>query len=183
MNKNIIKIILVLLVIISSKVISQTLNLNPGANNPNPNLDKYIGTWKWEANGKTFIWVIKKQNIPIPPFDRNITADIIYGFHKYTEGGAVIENSLDFSNTIFEDKKSTIFGGMGLNGNANFLKGSIEHISKNKKDIDFKIEYIDSTHIKLVSLKNGEGIRFTFPGQAPFDWSISLPQDIILTKQ
>jgi len=40
-----------------------------------------------------YLGIEKKQNIQILPFDKNIKADIIYGFHKYMEGNTVIENS------------------------------------------------------------------------------------------
>lgn len=129
----------------SIKTMSQTLNITSGANNLNTDLDRYVGSWKWEGNGKTFIWVMKKQNIQIPPFDKNIKADIIYGFHKYMEGNTVVENSLEYANTMFGDKKSTIFGDMGVLGTSTTLEGSIKHLTKNRKNVNFIIEYLDPT--------------------------------------
>jgi hypothetical protein len=78
-------------------------------------------------------------------------------------------------------KKNTVVAG-SKNGFPNILHGGIYHKSKNKF-VEFEIEYIDSTHIKLLSLKNKPGTKVTIQGQPPFDWSISLPQNIILTKQ
>jgi hypothetical protein len=72
---------------------------------------------------------------------------------------------------------------MGNKDIPNKIGGGITHISKKNKNIRYEIEYIDATHIKLVSLKNTEGIKLIFPGEPPHDSSISLPQNIILTKQ
>lgn len=188
MNKKSIKTIFVLLIIMSIKVMSQTLNTNPGANNLNANLDKYVGTWKWEENNTSFIIIFKKENIILPPINKNVRADILYGFHKFVNNNSIIENSLDFSNTTYDNKKSSILAGLGREGIGNTLLGSITHLSKNgigggKKTVNFKIEYLNSTHIKLVSLENPQGVKLTRTGQPAYDWSISLPQDIILTKQ
>lgn len=166
----------------------QELNLNYNANNPNPYLDKYTGTWKWEENGKSFTIILKKQNIKIPPFNRNVTADIIYGFHQYIDNNNIVESSIEFSNTNFDAKKLTIYAGVGILCIDSILKGDLTHLSKNgilgsKKSLEFEIEYLDNNHIKLISLKNPQGTKVTITGQPSYDWSISLPQNIILTKQ
>ena len=188
MKNNIIKTIFALLIVLSTKMMSQTLNITSGANNINPNLDKYVGTWKWEGNNKSFTIIFKKENVTLPPVSKNVKADILYGFHKYTDGQLIVENSLSFSNNSYNDGKSSILAGLGREGIGNTLLGSITHLSKygiggGKKNVDFIIEYLDSTHIKLVSLKNPQGIKLTRTGQPPYDWSISLPDNIILTKQ
>lgn len=51
------------------------------------------------------------------------------------------------------------------------------------KNIRMKISYLDSTHIKIIEVKNQEGVRFILPGEAPTDWSIDIPNNVILTKQ
>ena len=94
---------------------------------------------------------------------------------------STIEDSMMFAQTNYIDKKNTVVAG-SKNGFPNILHGGIYHKSKNKF-VEFEIEYIDSTHIKLLSLKNKPGTKVTIQGQSPFDWSISLPQNIILTKQ
>jgi len=172
----------------SITLFGQELNTAPNANNTNPNLDKYMGIWKWEANNKSFTIVLKKQNIVLPPASRNVKADIIYGFHEYTDGLLIIESSLNNVNSTYNDMNFSIFGGLSSFGLNNTLSGNITHLSKNgslgsEKEVDFKIEYIDSTHIKLVSLKNPPGTKLVLTGQPDYDWSISLPQNIILTKQ
>lgn len=183
--KNILFKILAFLTIqlfISNTCMAQELNFTPGAVNPNPNLDKFIGTWKWQSGNKSFTIVLKKQNITLPPINKNVTADIIYGFHQYNNGNEIFESSMSFQSTNFNDKKSTILSLGSISTNYNELNGTISHLSKNKS-VNFEIEYINATQIKLVSLKNPPGIKLVIGNQPDYDWEITLPQNIILTKQ
>ena len=165
------------------QVQSQDLNVNYGANNLNTCQNKFVGIWKWENNGNNFTLNLKKQNISIPPYERNVKADILYGFHKYVKNNEIIENSLNNSTYDYESGKFTLSAGLGVRCSNNILEGSIYHISKNNKRVHFEIEYIDATHIKLVSLSNSPGTKVNISGQPEYDWSINLPQNIILTKQ
>lgn len=151
-----------------------------GDNITNNNLDKFVGTWNWSGNGKSFQLILKKENVLLP-MGNNIKADMLYGFHKYTQNNIVVENSTQYSNTSYTSKKHTV-SGMGDHNIPNKIGGGITHISKNKS-IRYEIDYLDSTHIKLIKLENSPGIKLNVSGQIPYDSSISLPQDIILTKQ
>lgn len=145
-----------------------------------PNADKFMGTWKWQNGNNSLKLTFKKENILLP-FPDNVHADWVIGFHKFVNNGSTIEDSSMFSSTNYVDKKNTIVAG-SKNGFPNILHGYIQHKSKNKS-VEFEIEFIDATHIKLVSLKNRPGLKVSAPGQPPFDWSIALPQNIILNKQ
>jgi len=151
-----------------------------GDNILDPNADKFMGTWKWQNGNNSLTIIMKKENVLVP-FPENVHADWVIGFHKFVNNGAVIEDSTMFSNANYNDKKNSIVAG-SKNGFPNILHGGIYHKSKNKF-VEFEIEYIDATHIKLLSLKNRPGLKVSAPGQPPFDWSITLPQNIILTKQ
>ncbi len=159
---------------------SQTLDITPNAQNINHNIDKFVGTWIWANGNESLVLIFKKENILLP-LEGNIRADILYGFHQYAKNNTVLESSTQYSNGSYLDKKSTLLG-YSLE-NSNKLEGGITHISKNNKNVTYEIEFIDPTHIKLVNLKNPEGIQINFPGQPPYDSSISLPQNIILVKQ
>jgi len=152
----------------------------PGDNILYPNADKFMGTWKWQNGNNSLKLTFKKENILLP-FPDNVHADWVIGFHKFVNNGSTIEDSSMFSSTNYVDKKNTIVAG-SKNGFPNILHGYIQHKSKNKS-VEFEIEFIDATHIKLVSLKNRPGLKVSAPGQPPFDWSIALPQNIILNKQ
>lgn len=176
----------ILIVILSIIITSLTMNCNAqipqdGDNILNSNLNKFVGTWNWSSGGKSLQLVLKKENVKLP-FGNNIYADRIIGFHKYIDNGAAIENSTQYSSEAFSMQGNSTIYGSTENGNSNKLSGSMTHKSKNKS-VNFEIEYIDATHLKLVKLENREGMKINLPGQPPYDWSISLPQNIILTKQ
>lgn len=153
---------------------------NPGDNVLDPHIDKFVGTWKWQEGNNSLTLIIKKENILFPNL-QDIRADWVVGFHKFVKNGVTLEDSTMYSNTTFSDKKHTVSGKTKYN-HPNILVGGIGHKSK-KKYVNYEIEYIDPTHIKIISLKNPEGTRVRAPGEPPFDWSISLPSNIILTKQ
>ncbi len=152
-----------------------------GDNILNNHINKFVGTWNWSAGGKSLQLVLKKENVK-QPFGNNIYADVIIGFHKYMDNGSTIENSTQYSSETFSMQGNSTIYGSTENNNPNKLSGGMTHKSKNKS-INFEIEYIDANHIKIVKLKNRSGMKVTVPGQPPYDWSISLPQNIILTKQ
>ncbi|WP_419867821.1 DUF6705 family protein [Chryseobacterium sp. CT-SW4] len=151
-----------------------------GDNILNNDIDKFVGTWKWEENGSLFKIVLKKDNVKIP-INMDLYGDVLYGWHEYIVNGSIIESNIQYINTPLNDKKYSLFS-MGYKQNPKQIKLGIQHLSKNKS-VDAQIEYIDSNHIKLISIKNYEGMRLNIPGKTPFDWSISLPKNIILTKQ
>jgi len=179
-----IKILLTIVFFNSIQINSQmSINLTSGSKNYNPALDKFIGVWKWENSSDELVFDLRKKNIPLPPYENNIFADGIYGYHKFSKNNQVIENSMNFSGENFNNGKFTLLAGLEYRLNPNELKGHINHISKNNKRVLFEIEYIDATHIKLVSLSNSRGTKVNISGQPAYDWSINLPQNIILTKQ
>ncbi|MFY1044987.1 DUF6705 family protein [Chryseobacterium sp. GP-SGM7] len=175
--KNIIFLIFALFMI---DINAQNTLPQSGDNILDPNADKFMGTWLWQNGNNSLKLTFKKENILLP-FPDNVHSDWVIGFHKFVSNGSTIEDSSMFANTNYVDKKNTVVAG-SKNGFPNILHGGIYHKSKNKF-VEFEIEYIDSTHIKLLSLKNKPGTKVTIQGQSPFDWSISLPQNIILTKQ
>ena len=177
--KNITNIIWLLFIIMINITKAQNYP-QPNTSKTDANLNKFVGTWIWQNGNNSFTLILKKENA-LMPFPENYHEEHIIGFHKYVNNGVVIENFLTVSNTNFSDKKWTIFSSID-NSNSNILSGSIFHATKDKS-VQFEIEYIDATHIKLLSLKNRPGLKVSAPGQPPFDWSITLPQNIILTKQ
>ncbi|MDH6250468.1 hypothetical protein M2347_000195 [Chryseobacterium sp. H1D6B] len=152
-----------------------------GDNILNTSADKFIGTWIWTNGNDSFELILKKENILLP-IGNNIRADALYGFHKYIKNNVEIENSTQYAATTYVQKKSTLLA-IGKDNTPNDLGGVvIIHISKNKS-VKAQIDYIDANHIKLVKVENLAGTKVSFEGQPPYDSSISLPQNIILTKQ
>ena len=151
-----------------------------------PELDKFIGNWYGTKDNKTITLQLKKQKIDFGLLSNNtglqhICADMIYGYHKFTENNVEIENSTPYYNLDIYQKKSTVGGSLDKI-NSNILIGTMSHKSK-KKNVKYEILYLDATHIKIINIRNSPGLIPLYPGQQPYDPSISLPYDIILTKQ
>lgn len=147
---------------------------------PDPHADKFTGTWKWGDTNNGLILILKKEN-NTQPFKNDPTTllDSLIGFHKIYKNGEIIENSTSYSNTGFVDQKQTSIGNTD-NDNSDILVLFMRH--KNK-GIRIKLNYINSTQIRIIEVKNQEGVRVILPGQSPTDWSIDIPNNIILTKQ
>lgn len=176
--KNIIKIIILTLILLNGFIDAQT-TMQPGGNKANLNLDKFVGTWKWESNGDSFSMVLKKTNAQMPvkfPY----TADQLYGFHEYKDGGIIVESSLTYQNTSFNLKRFTLnsFGGLP---DPNQIIVAITHLSKNK-NVRATIQWIDATHIKILNIEEYQGLVVSTIS-SPYIDGISLPQNITLTKQ
>ncbi|SUX46135.1 DUF6705 family protein [Chryseobacterium indoltheticum] len=146
--------------------------------NPDNSIDKFIGTWEGNSNGKSITFILEKEKI----IRKNSSCmDAIIGFHKFIDNGLEIENYLQFAHTLYSDGKSTTLGGTE-NSNTNLAFLLIDHKSKNKVVKAF-ISYIDATHLKIDKIENLQGTVLTLPGQPAYDSSIALPSNIILTKQ
>jgi hypothetical protein len=152
----------------------------PNTNDSDPNLDKFVGTWLWQNGNSSLKLILKKENA-LMLFPENYFSDVMIGFHKFISNGSVIEDFSTFNTTNFSNKKWSIISGTDIN-NVNLLKGTIYHKVKNKS-VKFEIEYLSPTQIKLVSLKDKPGTKISIGSQPAYDWSITLPQNIILTKQ
>lgn len=173
-------IILIFTILFSAIVYSQDSTPKPGDNILDPGADKFVGNWLWQEGTTSLTIILKKENVLIP-FIKDVRADFTLGYHKFIKDGIVVEDYTMFSNKNFSDKKNSITSGTDSD-NRNILNGYIIHSSKDKS-IKFELEYIDANHIKLRNLKNKEGVKIRVPGQPAYDWSISLPQNIILTRQ
>ena len=171
-------------IIIVSILYLATLNCNAqykskefaeGDNYLNSNLDKFVGTWKYSNSNQSLIIIFKKENIKLP-VQNNVRADALIGFHKFVNKGYIIEDTTIYSNTNYADKKGSLFD-FGDENSTIYIEPNLFNKSKNKY-VDVKIQYIDSNHIKIISIKNTPGLKLK-----PFDPSIIYPQNIILTKQ
>lgn len=150
-----------------------------GDNIKDGNLDKFIGTWIWHNDSDSLILTFKKENIYMDRAD--IHMDVLIGFHKFVKNNVVIENSTEHISSWYNDGYSTLFGGTDRIS-INKLDVYIKHTSKNKS-VNAVIQYIESNQIKIVSIVNPEGVFITSHGEAPRDFSISLPSNIVLIKQ
>lgn len=180
--KNFKNFICLALLFIATIMHSQDLPPELGSNILNLDIDKFVGTWYWEGTGKSLKFILKKENVDFMPITKmDYKADLIVGFHKFVENGIIIEDSTPYYKTFYNDKKKTVSGCTEKN-DPGLLTGNIHHKSK-KKLVNFKIQFLDNNHIKLLEVKNTHGIKVWQEGETPYDSSISLPSNIILTRQ
>ena len=147
-----------------------------------PELDKFTGHWKWTSGNNSFEMVLKKEKIfSIIGNDHQACEDIIIGFHEYIKNGVLIESSLQHQDTNFSQdfESMTFFGVFGQ-----ILLGGMSNISNLNNNIRMELEYIDSTHLKIKSLTNYQGVKVYLPGQPIPSSEINLIiEGITLTKQ
>ena len=74
---------------------------------PNPNLDKFVGTWTYENNVISVSIALKKSKVTA----KNLSTDIIEGYHMYKNGQQIMENPAELTlkngSTFTEDGKNT----------------------------------------------------------------------------
>lgn len=173
--KNILNFFLLLFICVN--VNAQDDYPKDGDNIKNPNLEKFVGTWVWKNGDNELILVLKKINTKLIP-TANIYGDILYGFHKYIKNGKELENSLQYTNTNYQDKKRTL-GAMGNILTPNKIQLSFLPLERKFRTLYANIEYIDNKHIKINDFEKKDELRIN----DPLDNSRALPQDIILIRQ
>ncbi len=160
---------------------AQGVDIKPGHHHSDPDAKKFAGTWEWKKGNDSLTLILSFQKIEYKMLSiKNVTSDAIVGWHKFVKNGKAIENSTPFKYSKYDKGKSTILSGT-KSYDRNILYGTIQHTSKNKL-VNFKIKYIDANRIKLIEVCNTSGLKLSTPDN-PYDSSISLPQDIILTKK
>lgn len=139
-------------------------------------LDKFSNTtWVW-TDGTDSLKIYLKKAVIKTPRDNGPGTEGLMGFHYFKKGNTVEENSFVDRSTFFGEYKWTILLGNQLGNNGNSLEGIFRHTSK-KKSISVKFT-VDATGTKaFFFVKNSPGIKIE-----PYDSSISLPNNITLTK-
>jgi hypothetical protein len=142
----------------------------------NSTLDKFSNTtWMW-TNGTDSLKIYLKKTSMILPNYNGPAFDVLMGFHYFKKGNRVIENSYADLRSLSNEYKWTILLGNDIGGVINNLEGTFRHTSKNKT-ISLKFT-VDVTGTKAtMTAKNTEGVKIM-----PYDNSISLPNNITLTK-
>ncbi|AZA60886.1 hypothetical protein EG340_07450 [Chryseobacterium indoltheticum] len=184
--KNLEKYILICLAILFTNLIFAQKNVGPiqeipcSSYTPKPQFDKFIGHWKWTSGNDSFEMILKKEKTFNIIASDHSCVDYIIGFHQYSKNGAIIESSLQHQNTNYGAKLKSIFG-VGVSPD-DVLSAGVDILS-NGNHVKMELEYIDANHVKIKSLNTYPGTKLYLPGQTIPSSEITLPQDIILTKQ
>ena len=153
----------------------------PNQNILNPNLDKFVGRWKWSSGTDEIIIQLKKVNYLSKD---NIREDVLMGAHQYLSNGTIIEDHLSLFPNIGELEKGTIYLFGKLNNfDPDVVTGIINDNLKNKQNY-FSMSYINGTIPKISwHISNLNGSYVPKNGIPQFDNSFTLPQFVILEKQ
>jgi hypothetical protein len=145
-----------------------------GSYNSKPELDKFVGTWRWVSGHDTVEIHLFKQAIHYPE-PLNYDVEALVGWHKYVKNGIVIETSLQFSGLPRTGGHSTI---LSWNQSPTKTYGVFNDLTKGKR-CDLYLNMINAANTQLNwTLKEPRGIRPT-----GFQYGFTLPTNLTLTKQ
>jgi hypothetical protein len=171
--------------------VSMVMSQEKGSYRHVPELNKYVGTWKWRHGDSTLVITLKKTEIHSKKMDNrapDASADILIGWHKFSVGGKVIQSSMNMKSDTFDYKfkNQTIFGGINQT-----MRGGIPH-NEGYLAIHFHdlVTGANTTSGKFSLLKGGKKANLELSDTR--EWSslnkndrsphFSLPMDIIMKK-
>lgn len=145
-----------------------------------PEMDKYVGTWKWTSGNDSFEIILRKEKVFDISKDDLSCEDVIIGFHKYIKNGVVVESSLQHQNTTFTQRMFSIFGVGEVPGQ--ILWAGLDILS-NGNHVKMELKYTDASHLFIKSIKNYQGVQLIPVGTPIPSSEIIFPDNIVLTKQ
>ena len=167
-------IILVSFLLFTNILIAQNTPHPQGSVNNHPELNKFVGTWKWALGNDSLIVNLCKQSILFPA-PLNYYEEVLVGWHKYVKNGILIESLLQYSGLPYRGGNSTIFAGKRTDFKT---FGSFKDLNMNKQ-CDLYLTILDITNTQLNwRLRESRGLK---PNN--FQVGFTLPENIILIKQ
>ena len=139
-----------------------------------PELNKFVGDWKWGSGTDSVILHLEKQFI-LYPAPLNIDEENLVGWHKYIKNGIIVEASLQYSGLPYIGGHSSI---LGRNESPVKIYGTFREHTKSKK-CDLYLTMIDSSYSQM------EWRLYESRGLTPdgFIKGFTLPVSIVLVKQ
>ncbi len=140
-----------------------------------PNVDKFIGTWTYNKDGKEFEIVLRVVTEKI--VNQTHTLDVLEGFHTYKHNGKTIDNSK-------ERNKVSLTGGLVQDRvNPNIVK--ITYFDELKQKTGYATILFIPGHPDKIrwSLINTEGPKVQGKGEPKFDETFTVPESITLERK
>lgn len=153
----------------------------PGGYGKNMNLQKFVGTWKWQSGDTVFIITLEKFISKVKTGGlKGYTFDAIIGWHELRVGNKVIESSLRFEGGKEEDGTFTILGGHIQDVDKLTITGFID-LSKSKSGCA-TLEFLSGEKDKAQwILKGTPGVKILDVGQVP-DYTFTVPTNVIMER-
>jgi len=143
---------------------------------PTPQLDKFVGTWVYNDNGKKVVIVLKKIKVDL----KDISTEEMEGYHSFTIDNKPIENSIE--NNV-----------PSLTRGSNFFNSDIKNLNQitilvadpaKKKSGLAKLTFPSGKSDELQwSLRDSrEGMILHKPNEPRYDRTFTLPTSMILKR-
>ncbi|MCC7378375.1 MAG: hypothetical protein IT255_03350 [Chitinophagaceae bacterium] len=176
--KKIISMVGLLIVFIqNSKAQSLPTLPSPGSYMTNNTMGAFHGTWQWVSGSDTVKLFLNTQKVWID-YAGGFYLDCLVGWHLYKKGNTVIESS--YSN-INNGNTYTFMGG-NENGPINKAEGALNDLTKHKEG-DLTLTLNAANNELTWKLVNAEGVHIRRSTDPPFDYTFTLPKNMVLTKQ
>jgi len=148
--------------------------VNAQRNIHSPNLNKFVGTWTYNKDGKEFEITLYVATVKIP--NQNVTVDAIEGFHVYKLNGNNVDVSKGRPNPSFH-------GNVEDRTDPNTILFSFFDELK-QKSADGIMTFIPGNPDKVTwHLRNPDGLKIRTNGQAKFDTAFTVPDHITLDRK
>ncbi len=145
-----------------------------GSFTSHPELNKFVGDWKWGSGADSVILHLEKQFVHYPQ-PLNFDEELLVGWHKYIKNGTIVETSLQYSGLPYIGGHSSILAGMK---SPIKLYGSFREHTKSKK-CDLYLTMINSSFTQMDwRLLESRGLK-----SQGFLYGFTLPVNIVLIKQ
>lgn len=175
------KKIIIILSILLNISISQSFGQPPtGSTNFEPDMDKFIGSWKWADNGGNELFLKLKKVMHYVNSNGGYNIEVIYPCWKYTQNGIVIEDNLSLFPILGQPNISSPILSL-LNSNA--LRGLLKDNILNKIE-RIRLTYNSSTNPPTLVWEVATRGGTYMPGIDPIpNNNTTLPKNLILIKQ
>ena len=175
------KTILIFIIIVTSSFNCSSQNFPPaGSIRHRPELDKFVGTWKWTDGGANELIIKTKKILSHYNMNGGFDDEELLVCHRYVQNGIVIEDNL----SLFPSLDHYVSGVMVLSKlNPNELRGLVKDSLRNKYE-KMRLAYNNVLPAPTLTWKLSNRESTYLPGVDPMpDNNTTLPKNLILIKQ
>lgn len=146
----------------------------------NTTMQPFIGEWRW-VDGTDTLQISLKVKKVFFDFNGGYYSDCLVGWHIFKRGQTVIENTYQYIDQI---DKSFFIGGNKKGATLNKVKGTVKDRLKVKHgNLELVLDNSVSPNQITWKIKNSEGIKYRKSNEPAYNFSFTLPTDILLIKQ
>jgi hypothetical protein len=175
------KLIISISISILALTASAQVNLypwQPNSYNVDPNLDKFVGTWRWVQATDTFEVKMQKGAVHLGG-QLNCDVEEIFGWLRYVKNGVLQQSSYQYIGSTFNSGKVQFLAGYYNHPTKQF--GSFDDwVNNNYGELYLTMLNANYTQMRF-QIKSSRGIRMM--GSPPASIGFTVPKDVVLTKQ